>query len=89
MSMKSQQEQMERVLALTRSGSKLMFFLGTFLLLVEVVTLFGASSGASRTVDAVSMVFTAALLFLSVVGVRVVSHVWRRFSIRDKEHQGL
>jgi hypothetical protein len=82
---RSRNELMEHVINLVRSGSKVMFFLSMFLLLTEVVTLFGATSSASRIVDEIAMLVTFTLLFLSVTGTRVLVCVWNRMGKPSEE----
>lgn len=82
---KSSSEQKVAVLSAVGFGGKLMFFLGIFLLLLEVASLLGATSAQSRVVDVIAMLVTLSMLMLALVGRRLVSLIFRRMSAAHKE----
>lgn len=89
MSVRSRNQQNDVVLSMVQSGGKLMFYLGIFLLLLEVTSLFGATSHASRVIDTMAMLLTCVLLFLSVTGVRITSFLLKRIVSKSKESNAL
>jgi hypothetical protein len=59
---------MERIVA----GARLFFIWSVFLLVLEIVTLFGATAPASRVLDLCAMVFTIVLMLATTVGLRLL-----------------
>ncbi|GGH82608.1 putative membrane protein [Pullulanibacillus pueri] len=59
---------MERIV----TGARLFFVLSVFLLLLEVITWFGATAQASKVLDAFAMLITLILLLATTLGVRLL-----------------
>lgn len=90
MSAKSRKNQrQESVLSTIHTGGKLLFFIGIFLLLLEIPSLFGATNHASRVVDVMALMLTCLLLVLSLVGTRIVAFFFKRLVKEPKEPNAL
>lgn len=74
-----------RVLDLIQIGGKLMLYWSVFLILLEIVTYFGATKVTAKALDLVALAVSFLLMLLSTLGVGMVTRILSGERLQKRE----